>query len=83
LDGETREKNEAMTKTEEAHVAALVFFSAVLCIVCALFGLAFGTAKGDLHARSEERQKAIDAGVGRWTIDPATGERKFEYGGKP
>lgn len=27
-----------------------------------------------------EREKAIEAGVGRWTIDEKTGDRKFVYG---
>jgi len=27
-----------------------------------------------------ERQKAIDANVARWVLDPSTGESKFVYG---
>ncbi len=27
-----------------------------------------------------ERQKAIEAGVGRWVVDPATGNTEFKYG---
>jgi hypothetical protein len=28
----------------------------------------------------DERNKAIEAGVGRWVIDSKTGDRKFVYG---
>lgn len=30
----------------------------------------------------QEREQAIAAGVGRWAIDAATGEKKFVYGVK-
>lgn len=46
---------------------ALMSWSATELIACAV---------------ADEQKKAIEAGVGRWEIDPATGQRRFVYGVK-
>lgn len=55
----------------------------LLTILAYLTSLAAASLRGEQigleRGRAEERQKAIEAGVGRWTIDPATGERQFTY----
>lgn len=54
----------------------------VLVALGLLFTLAFASSVAN-HAkdigRDDERKAAIEAGAARWAIDPATGERRFEY----
>ena len=47
-----------------------------LMLAAALSGCRVGLNAGI----SQEQQRAAAAGVGRWQIDPATGERSFVYG---
>lgn len=53
-----------------------------LVVVFFYFGL--GLLAGWTGVRSKaiknEQQKAIEAGVGRYVIDPATGATEFKYG---
>lgn len=54
-------------------------FNVVLVIMAMLIatGCYFG---GRDRATRDCQQEAIKAGVGRWSIDEETGERKFVYG---
>lgn len=45
------------------------------CMVGCIAGADTGFGKG----RDAARQEAIDAGLALWTINPETGERRFEY----
>ena len=62
-------------------------FSVVTIIVgCAIVFLAVGflwSECGRKSAVQSERAKAVEAGVGRYVVNPETGEMDFEYGGKP
>lgn len=51
----------------------LVFVLAVLSFSFTGYNAGFRTGI------DEERKKAIAAGAGRWTVDPQTGEKQFEY----
>jgi hypothetical protein len=53
-------------------VAFVITMAAILTV-----GVAFAGYQLGAH---NERQKAINADVGRWTINPATGESAFCYG---
>lgn len=60
-------------ESEQVWVIAVVFlFFAV--------GLFFGTMGGWEIGIGTEQRKAIEAGVGRWTIESKTGKKQFEYG---
>ncbi len=47
------------------------------CVMSSLVGWGTGS-----YVAGREQQKAIDAGVGRWRIDPKSGSSEFEYGVK-
>jgi hypothetical protein len=34
---------------------------------------------GEQYGRTKSHQEAIEANAARWTIDPRSGERKFEW----
>ena len=51
----------------------LIFFGLII-FFC------LGYLWGAMGSRNREQQKAIDRKVGRYTIDPETGETDFEYG---
>lgn len=46
----------------------------------ATIGIVMVTCGTAMIARDIERKKAVDAGVGSWVIDAASGVSKFEYG---
>ena len=54
--------------------AVLLTFSgiAAVCFVC-------GFAAGRKVAGEQLRSSAIESGAGQWTIDPVTGQKKFEW----
>lgn len=56
--------------------------SGVLVVVALLHFAGFlnGYRSGERIGVEREQQKAVEAGVGRWTIDPVSGEKTFEYG---
>lgn len=48
-------------------------------VLVALFSIgSYGVGFQD--ARNRERQRAIEADVGRWKIDSKTGDKEFVYG---
>ena len=55
-----------------------LFWSLALAVVAFLVGLAAGHTGG----RDAERAAAVQAGVGRWAVDGATGVTRFEYRGE-
>jgi hypothetical protein len=58
-----------------------VCFVGVVLFACSMTAAEWsGRHKGQAEATAAERQKAIEAGAGRWVIDPTTGERSFIYG---
>lgn len=61
-----------------------VLFSVLAALMFAVV-IGSGVSVGSAVATNQERQKAIEAGVGRWVVDARTGERQFVYGveGKP
>ena len=56
---------------DKAGCAMLVIFVAAMLVVSFL-ACDWG--------RSIERERAVQAGVGRWTTDPKTGDTTFVYG---
>ena len=57
-----------------------------VCFVSIFVGLAASSYHGSISGRAVEREKAIEAGVGRWVVNAKTGKREFVYGpvgGKP
>jgi hypothetical protein len=50
------------------------------CSIAWAFGCCAGSFSGHYRGTQDERAKAVEAGVGRWVIDPATGVKSFEYG---
>lgn len=40
----------------------------------------FAWTGGSAHGRNDAREKAVQAGVAYWQIDPKTGDRTFVYG---
>ena len=51
---------------------------AAFVMVLILMGVCFHV--GGCVSEKAVREQAIEAHVGRWTIDPATGVREFEFG---
>jgi hypothetical protein len=49
-------------------------------IIGGLMGIVLGIGLGSTISGCRQQSKAIEAGVGRWTVDPATGATQFEYG---
>ena len=52
----------------------------VLIVLLVCSGALNGHDAGFKAGARAEQQKAIAAGVGRWTVDQETGERRFVYG---
>ena len=52
-------------------------------ILTSLWGAVIGAAVGHGCTRAYERAQAVNAGVGRWEIDPQTGASRFVYGPPP
>lgn len=61
-------------KTKETIALAGIVFVPTLSLV--LFGVNIGLT----YAEKRERQKAIEANVGRWTVNAETGDKQFVYG---
>lgn len=60
--------------------AATACVEAVVVMVLMLAAVLSGCRAGLDAGVRQEQQKAVESGVGRWQIDPATGERYFVYG---
>ncbi len=44
------------------------------------FGFFVGAMLGHFRATNIERERAVETGAGRWTVDEKTGETLFRYG---
>lgn len=49
------------------------------CLIVGLVAFVAGGITAASHVRDEMRAAAVKAGVGVWTINPATGERAFIF----
>lgn len=56
----------------------VIGFAVIILVFLSIFSLGF--VVGGMREASSQRKQAIDAGVGRWVIDPVTGETEFRYG---
>jgi hypothetical protein len=60
-------------------VVSPIFVGVILCLAgCG--GCIQGNDMGFKYGVATERQKAVDAGVGRWVVDETTGATTFVYG---
>lgn len=55
----------------------LPWFLGIVVCPCLLLG---GLSCGRQVATRHERRQAVEAGVGRYVVDPESGTTKFEYG---
>lgn len=61
-------------------LAMIISLVVVLPLAALRDGYLSGGKEGFFQGQSAEQQKAIEAGVARWTIDEKTGLKEFHYG---
>lgn len=55
-------------------------FATFLFVMAMIIGsFVFGCCVGDRYASAQYQTVAKECGVAHWTIDPQTGERRFEF----
>jgi len=55
-----------------------VGFAIVLLMACVL-AFCVGGCVGEMKGKNDTRKEAVEAGVGKWVVDEATGATKFSF----